>query len=226
MHFPSASSSTPFKRCSLFQEEGEPLTERAKVDKILTKVQHPGLTVAIAQLCYQLNTEGITFTVTANHLNSAISQTPDYQMAWCINSTNSSNQSGCSGGCGGGCNGNSRHGGHNGHGGRCGHGNNNNNNSSKATPNVSGFYPMAEWNKLSFEEHDKIHKEHDKKGEPGGTKCIIGDISIEHVTAIISAMQQVQSASPTEETELTSNTTQAGNSFGRKANVKKSCTIE
>ena len=69
---------------------------------------------------------------------------------------------------------------------------------------------MAEWNKLSFKEHDKIHKECDKKGEPGGTKPIIGDISIEHVTAIISAMQQAQSASPTEETELTSNTPQAG----------------
>ena len=94
------------------------------------------------------------------------------------------------------------------------------------TPNASGFYLMAEWNKLSFEEHDKIHKECDKKGEPGGTKHIIGDISIEHVTAIIGAMQQVQSASPTEETELTSNPTPVGNSFGRKVNVKKSCTIE
>ena len=79
------------KMFTIFQEEGEPLTEQAKVDELLTKVQHPSLTAAIAQLHYQLNTEGVTFTVTANHLNSAISQTPDYQMAWCINSTNSSN---------------------------------------------------------------------------------------------------------------------------------------
>ena len=57
-----------------------------------------------------------------------------------------------------------------------------NNDSNKATPNASGFYPMVEWNKLSFEECDKIQKEHDKKGEPGRTKHIIGDISIEHVT--------------------------------------------
>ena len=94
------------------------------------------------------------------------------------------------------------------------------------TPNASGFYLMVEWNKLSFEERDKIRKEHDKKGEPGGTKHNIGNISIEHVTAIIGAMQQVQSASPMEETKLTSNPTQAGNSFGRKANVKKSRAIE
>ena len=174
----------------------------------------------------QLNTEGVIFTVTANHLNLAISQTPDYQMAQLINLTNSSNQNRHSGGRGGSCNGNGRCGGHNGHGGGYGYGNNNNNNSNKATPNASGFYPMVEWNKLSFKERDKIQKERDKKGEPGGTKHIIGDISIEHVTAIISAMQQAQSATPTEETELTSNTTQAGNSFGGKANVKKSHTIE
>jgi hypothetical protein len=39
-------------------------------------------------------------------------------------------------------------------------------------------------------------------------------------------MQQAQSAIPTEETELTSNTTPAGNSFGGKASVKKSRNIE
>ena len=86
---------------------------------------------------------------------------------------------------------------------------------------------MAEWNKLSFEECDKIWKEHDKKGKPGGTKHIIGNISVEHITAIIGAMQQAQSATPTEETELTSNTTQAGNSFGgHQVDIKKSRTIK
>ena len=209
------------KMFTVFQEEGEPLTEQAKVDKLLTKVQHSGLTAAIAQLRFQLNTKGVTFTVTANHLNLAISQTLDYQMAQCISSTNSSNRNRCSRGCGGGHNGGC--GGCNGYGSRCGCGNNN---LTKMTANASGFYPMAEWNKLSFEKRDKTRKECDKKGEPGGTKHIIGDISIEHVTAIIGAMQQAQLASPTEETELTSNTTQVGNSFGSKANVKKSCTIE
>ena len=210
------------KMFTIFQEEGEPLTERAKVDELLTKVQHPSLTAAIAQLHYQLNTEGVTFTVAANHLKSAISQTPEYQMTRRINSTNTYNRSGCSGGCGGGRNSNSRC---SERGCGCGRGNNSNN-SNKATPNASRFYPMAEWNKLSFEERDKIRKERDKKGEPGGTKRIIGDISVEHVTAIIGAMQQAQSTIPTEETELTSNTNQAGNSFGGKASVKKSRTVE
>ena len=63
-----------------FEEENEPLTERAKVDELLTKVQNSALAAAVAQLRYQLNTDGITFTVAANHLNSEISQTPDFQL--------------------------------------------------------------------------------------------------------------------------------------------------
>jgi outer membrane murein-binding lipoprotein Lpp len=62
---------------TIFYKEKEPLTEHAKVDELLTKVQHPALTAAIAQLHFQLNTEGVTFTVAANHLNAAVSQTLD-----------------------------------------------------------------------------------------------------------------------------------------------------
>ncbi len=57
------------------------MTERAKVDKLLTKVQNTTLAAAVAPLRYQLNTEGISFTAAANHLNSEISQTSDYQLA-------------------------------------------------------------------------------------------------------------------------------------------------
>ena len=51
----------------------------AKVDKLLTKVQNTALSAAIAQLHFQLNTEGVTFTVAANHLNSAVLQTVKWQ---------------------------------------------------------------------------------------------------------------------------------------------------
>jgi outer membrane murein-binding lipoprotein Lpp len=73
---------------TIFEEENEPLSERAKVDELLTKVQHTALAAAVAQLRFQLNTEGVTFTVAANHLNSAVSQTQDYQVARKISSTN------------------------------------------------------------------------------------------------------------------------------------------
>ena len=62
---------------TIFEEENEPLTERAKVDELLSKTQNTALEAAVAPLRYQLNTVGITFTVAAKHLNSVISQTPD-----------------------------------------------------------------------------------------------------------------------------------------------------
>jgi hypothetical protein len=77
---------------------------------------------------------------------------------------------------------------------------------------------------LSYEERDKIRKERDKKGEQGGTKRSIGDISVEHVTAIIGAMQQVPSVVSTEDSITANETTtsnQAGNAFGGKASAKK-----
>ena len=76
----------------IFEEENEPLSERAKVDKLLTKVQNTSLSAAVAQLRFQLNTEGVTFTVAANHLNLAVSQTTDYQMARKINATNTNDR--------------------------------------------------------------------------------------------------------------------------------------
>jgi hypothetical protein len=76
------------KMFTIFEEENEPLSECAKVDELLTKVQHTALAAAVTQLRFQLNTEGVTFTVAANHLNSVVSQTQDYQVARKISSTN------------------------------------------------------------------------------------------------------------------------------------------
>ena len=101
----------------------------------------------------------------------------------------------------------------------------NGNSNSKAKPNASRVYPPAEWNKLSFKECNKICKEHDKKGDQGGMKWTIGNISVEHVTTIISAVHQAQRAVTMDDTELTPSTS-AGNAFGRKANTKKMHAIE
>ena len=84
--------------------------------------------------------------------------------------------------------------------------------------------PPAEWNKLSFEERDKICKERKEKPDQSTTpKQNLGEISVEHVTAIIRAMQQTQASNE----DLTNNAedttpkhTNAGNAFGGKANSK------
>jgi hypothetical protein len=208
------------KMFTIFEEENEPLTERAKVDELLTKVQNTSLSAAVAQLRFQLNTEGVTFTVAANHLNSAVSQTTDYQMARKINATNTQErQQGGRGGRGYGRGG--RNGGGRGRGGRFGRGHGSSKGKS-ATPNTS-YYSPSEWSKLSFEERDKIRNERDKKGEQGGSKRSIGDLSVDQFKAIIGAVQQGTLTDKTADSSTDTGTSgnQAGNAFGGKESVKR-----
>ena len=202
---------------TIFEEENEPLTERAKVDELLTKVQNSGLAVAVASLRYQLNTTGVTFTVAANHLNSEVSQTLDYQLSRKINATNTTNYGGGGRGQGrGGSRGGRGHGGGRGRGGRGGR-----------SDNKTTYYSKEEWDKLSFEDRDKIRKERDRKGEQGGTKRTIADMSTKQLaTAIISSLK---AASVTDDSTISDSSsipskvvdTQAGNSFGGKESAKR-----
>ena len=160
---------------TIFEEENEPLSERAKVDELLSKVQCSGLSAAVAQLRYQLNTTGITFNIAANHLNSEVSQTPDYQLSRRINATNTTGR----GGHRGGGRGDGR--GFQGRGGRGGRG---------TTPQKTTYYSTTEWEKLSYEERDRVRKEHDKKGEQGGSKRTISEMTTKQLaSAIISSIK-------------------------------------
>jgi hypothetical protein len=206
------------KMFTIFEEENEPLTERAKVDELLTKIQNSTLSAAVAQLRFQLNTEGVTFTVAANHLNSAVSQTPEYQLARKIGATNTNDrQQGGRGGRGG------RGRGGRGRGGRFGRGGRGSSGKSKDSASNTNYYSPAEWNKLSFEERDKIRKERDKKGEQGGSKRSIGDLSVEQFTAaIISAVKSDQATNTTtESTDTSTSGNNAGNAFGGKEGAKR-----
>jgi hypothetical protein len=144
------------------------------------------LSAAVAQLRYQLNTSGISFTVAANHLNSEVSQTPDYQISRKINATNTT---GGRGGSGRGgrvgkryqCRGTGR----GGRSGGCG---------GKGERSTT-YYAAAEWEKLSYEERDKIRKERDKKGEQGGSKQTISEMTTKQLTtAIISSLQKANAS--------------------------------
>ena len=210
------------KMFTIFEEENEPLTERAKVDELLTKVQNSGLAAAVAQLRYQLNTSGISFTVAANHLNSEISQTPDYQLSRKINATNTtaSGRGGGRSGSGRGGRGYQGRGGGRGRGGRGG----------KGTSEKTTYYSTAEWEKLSYEERDKIRKERDRKGEQGGTKRNISEMTTKQLTtAIISSIKAATAGDGDAANDTTASTpkkvnSQAGNSFGGKEGVKRSKT--
>lgn len=207
------------KMFTIFEEEGEPLTERAKVDELLAKVQNSGLAAAVSQLRFQLNTSGVTFTVAANHLNSEVSQTPDYQLSRKINATNTSPGGGGRGSQGRGGRGGRGYqgrGGGRGRGGRGGKG---------GSVSKTTYYSAAEWEKLSFEERDKIRKERDNKGEQGGTKRSISEVSStmstkQLTTAIISSLKAVSMENDAA-TEASTPPKQAGNCFGGKDSVKR-----
>ncbi|KAI2492735.1 hypothetical protein MHU86_21810 [Fragilaria crotonensis] len=117
-------------------------------------------------------------------------KTPDYRISRRISAANTGTTSGRGGR---GARGNGRGGqgrGNNGRGrgGRGGRGGN-----EKTT-----YYSPAEWEKLSYEERDRIRKERDKKGEPGGTKRSISEMTTKQLTtALISSLQKpLRSTSP------------------------------
>jgi hypothetical protein len=203
---------------TIFEDEGEPLTERAKVDELLTRVQNSALTAAVAQLRYQLNTTGVTFTVAANHLNSEVAQTPDYRISRRISATNTSANTGRGSGRGGRGSGRGQGRGNHGRGrgGRGGRGGN-----EKTT-----YYSPAEWEKLSFEERDRIRKERDKKGEPGGTKRSISEMTTKQLTtALISSLQKASATDESKDADTPKKSSaNAGNSFGGRESVKRAKT--
>ena len=57
------------------------------------------------------------------------------------------------------------------------------------------YYSAAEWEKLSYEDRDKIRKERDKKREQGGSKRNISELSTKQLTtASISSLQKVSAS--------------------------------
>lgn len=65
------------KMFNIFADEGEPLTEQAKVRMLLAKVEHPQLKDAVGALRVRASMDGTTFTECANHLSAQVSELPD-----------------------------------------------------------------------------------------------------------------------------------------------------
>ncbi len=207
------------KMFTIFEDENEPLTKRAKVDKLLSKVQATTWSAAVAQLRYQLNTVGVTFTVAANYLNAEISQTSDYQLARKISAVGTGGGRG-NGGTGGRGTGRGGRGGRTGgrvrgrggRGGRGGH-----------EKSSTGYYCATEWEKLSYKERDKICKERDKRGEQGGSKQSLSELTTKQLTtALISSLQKInESEESAERSEAAKQLNQAGNAFGGREGAKQ-----
>ena len=65
---------------NIFETEGEPIQEQAKIRMLLKKVEHPALQTAVETLRVRSQMDNTTFTECANFLSSKVSELPDYQL--------------------------------------------------------------------------------------------------------------------------------------------------
>ena len=76
------------KMFNIFKEEGEQLTENAKVRELFKRVQHTQLQDTIKALRVRYDIDGITYTEAANHLTAAVSELPEFQLAQRVSAVN------------------------------------------------------------------------------------------------------------------------------------------
>ena len=69
------------KMFNISKEEGEQLTENAKVRDLFKHVQHTQLQDTVKALRVRYDLDGITYTEAANHLTTAVSKLPEFQLA-------------------------------------------------------------------------------------------------------------------------------------------------
>ena len=66
---------------NIYKEEGEEMTENAKLREHFKRTKHPQLVESVKVLEVRYDMDGLTYTQAANHLTAAVSKLPDYQMA-------------------------------------------------------------------------------------------------------------------------------------------------
>ena len=76
------------KMFNIFKEDGEQLTKNAKVRELFTRVQHTQLQDTVKALRVRYDLDGITYTEAANHLTSAVSELPEFQLARRVSAVN------------------------------------------------------------------------------------------------------------------------------------------
>ena len=69
------------KMFNIFKEEGEQLTENAKVRELFKHVQHTQLQDTVKALHVRYDLDGITYTEAANHHTATVSELPEFQLA-------------------------------------------------------------------------------------------------------------------------------------------------
>ena len=194
------------KMFNIFQEEGEELTENAKVRELLKRVQHNQLQDTVKALWVQFDLDGISYTEAANHLPSAVSQLPEYLLACHVSSLKRI------------------------HGGGLDKGKNKFKRDSIYADDrtiFTGYY--SNWKSFSKEDHNKVIAERKKKNTPGVAKnekkCKLAEIqALTDDIAMMKRMVLQLAATKRNQEEQDDDTpcNDAGNQFGvRKAKTGK-----
>ena len=66
---------------NIYKEEGEEMTENAKLRELFKCTKHPQLVESVKALEVRYDMDGLTYTQAVNHLTAAVSKLPDYRMA-------------------------------------------------------------------------------------------------------------------------------------------------
>jgi hypothetical protein len=210
------------KMFNIFFDEDEAMSEGSKVRFLFKKISNPGLTATVAALTVEHNIKGITFVSAANHIASAVSVLPEYQQqSRKVSQVQSHSGRGGGRGFHRGGRGSGRGGGRGfGRGSGRGYGR-----GGGGPANHTDYHSKEAWDKLSFDQRDKIREERDKKGTQGGKKRDISQVSSgvseETLLRIVKAVRtDFQEAYVSAQTDINTNVN-AGNSFGGKQSARK-----
>ena len=69
------------KMFNIYKEEGKEMTENAKLRELFKHMKHTQLTESVKALEVRYDMDSLTYPKAANHLTTAVSKLPDYQMA-------------------------------------------------------------------------------------------------------------------------------------------------
>ena len=72
------------KMFNIYKEEGEEMTENAKLRELFKCTKHMQLVESVKALEVSYNMDGLTYTQAENYVTAAVSKLLDYQMACCV----------------------------------------------------------------------------------------------------------------------------------------------
>ena len=199
------------KMYNIFEKEGEPMAEDAKLRFLFKRIQHPELKNAIEALKVRLATETLSYTQAANHLSTAVSELPEYlSKNRAISSANTSNP-------------------------------NNNDNKKSAIHKEDGSIitgHIPNWRNLSQADRNKVFAERERLGiskrKNGTDRSTPGNANAANANRIkqiteqnkkykrqIKALRRTSTSSDKNDTTSDDDNTDAGDQFGGKNSKKR-----